>query len=180
MTKPEKRRNTLCILSFQAKSGGKYTVRMCAGGLFSVSQDKKARLPVSQKHGYMHEADAGRADFIAAASSQLSASDFLQTQLFSHGRFMRENARFPPSRTSDRYHWCGNPHPFEPSEEYHDNEQSLEGFHIRWIFSRFRQLFRMYFLCDRSVMDGVLYCARKQEKNKSAQEAKMKYEKQRR
>ena len=99
------------------------------GGLFSVSQDKKARLPVSQKHGYMHEADAGRADFIAAASSQLSASDFLQTQLFSHGRFMRENARFPSSRTSDRYHWCGNPHPFEPSEEYHDNEQSLEGSH---------------------------------------------------
>ena len=47
-------------------------------------------------------------------------------------------------------------------------------------FQPFRQLFRMYFLCDRSVMDGVLYCARKQEKNKSAQEAKMKYEKQRR
>ena len=35
---------------------------------------------------------------------------------------MKENARFPSLRTSDRCHWCGacpsgyNPHPFEPSE----------------------------------------------------------------
>ena len=35
----------------------------------------------------------------------------------------------------------------------------------------------MYFFCDSSVIDSVLYCARNQEKNRSAQEAEIKNEK---
>ena len=99
------------------------------GGYSAFRKIKKPAFPSPKSMDTCTRQTQGGLIFIAAASSQLSASDFLQTQLFSHGRFMRENARFPPSRTSDRYHWCGNPHPFEPSEEYHDNEQSLEGSH---------------------------------------------------